>query len=70
MDIDSRTGKRGRDGVKRALQLAQHATASMGRFDEQRPGEPEKKIRGKKRSFRDNLEGHDADKVGTTRTVY
>ena len=61
--MDSRVGKRGREGVKRALQLAQHATASMGRFDDARPGEPEKKMKGKKRSFRDNFEGHDADKV-------
>jgi len=30
-------------------------TVSIHRFDEKRKGEPEKKIRGKKRSFRDNL---------------
>lgn len=47
--------KRGRDGLKQALQLAQHSTASMGRFDELRKGEPELKMKGKKRSFRDNL---------------
>lgn len=49
--------KRGRDGVKQALQLAQHSTASMGRFDELRKGEPVLKMKGKKRSFKDNFEG-------------
>ena len=27
------------------------------RFDEMRKGEPERKIKGKKRSFRDNMDG-------------
>ena len=32
--------KRGKEGVRSALQLAQQSTASMGRFDEMRDGEP------------------------------
>jgi hypothetical protein len=32
------------------------------RFDEMRPSEPDRKMRGKKRSFRDNFESHEADK--------
>ncbi|KAJ1434065.1 ribosome biogenesis regulatory protein-domain-containing protein [Ochromonadaceae sp. CCMP2298] len=47
--------KRGKGGLKNALQLAQHSTASMGRFDELRPGEPARKLTGRKRTFRDNL---------------
>lgn len=47
--------KRGKDGVRSALQMAQHSTASMGRFDEQRMGEPVRKLKGQKRMFRDNL---------------
>ena len=48
--------KRGKEGVSAALQLAQHSTASMGRYDEARKGEPLIKLKGKKRSFRDNSE--------------
>lgn len=33
------------------------------RFDERRPDEPELKIRGKKRSFRDNFESTESDKA-------
>eukprot|EP01034_Spumella_vulgaris_P033995 gene33995-41928_t len=47
--------QRGKAGIKRALQLAQHSTASMGRFDERLAGEPLLKMQGKKRSFRDNI---------------
>jgi regulator of ribosome biosynthesis len=47
--------RRGKGGLKSALQLAQHSTASMGRFDERRPGEPERKMAGRKRTFRDNI---------------
>jgi len=32
LDIASKEGKRGKDGVRRALQLVQHSTASMGRY--------------------------------------
>jgi hypothetical protein len=35
----------------------------MCRYDEMRPDEPERKIRGKKRSFRDNFESTEADKA-------
>lgn len=34
----------------------------MGRFDEMRAGEPARKIRGKKRSFRDNIHDVNDDK--------
>lgn len=54
--------KRGRAGLKTALQLVQHSTASMGRYDEMRPGEPMRKLTGKKRSFRDNIGGGQQDK--------
>jgi regulator of ribosome biosynthesis len=47
--------KRGRDGVMQALQLAQHSTASMGRYDETLKGEPALKLKGRKRAFADNL---------------
>jgi len=33
------------------------------RFDEMRPGEPMRKLSGKKRSFRDNIGGAQQDKV-------
>jgi hypothetical protein len=32
MDMDGGTIKRGKNGLKRALQLVQHSTASMGRY--------------------------------------
>ena len=35
----------------------------MGRYDEMRPGEPARKLTGKKRSFRDNIAGSQQDKV-------
>ena len=35
--------------------MAQYSTASMGRFDESLPGEPTKKLKGKKQSFRSNV---------------
>jgi regulator of ribosome biosynthesis len=56
-------GKRGKEGLRRVLQLAQHSTASMGVFDERLSGEPERKVLGKKRQFRDNLPSTDSDKV-------
>lgn len=31
LDIKEKTAKRGKEGVRRALQLVQHSTASMGR---------------------------------------
>jgi len=53
--------KRGKEGVRRTLQLAQHSTASMGRFDESLPGEPVKKLKGKKQSFRSNVSSNSSD---------
>lgn len=64
IEFNASAGKRGKAGVRKALQLAQHSTASMGRFDEMREGEPERKMSGKKRSFRDNLSA-----VGSEKTV-
>jgi len=55
--------QRGRAGLKTTLQLVQHSTASMGRFDELRPGEPTRKLSGKKRTFRDNIGDTKEDKV-------
>ena len=55
--------KRGKEGLRNALQLVQHSTASMGQFDERREGEPARKIRGKKRSFRDNIVSAEDEKV-------
>lgn len=56
------SGKRGRAGVRQALSLVQHSTASLGRFDPQRQGEPEKKLKGRKRIFRDNNAPVDSEK--------
>jgi regulator of ribosome biosynthesis len=53
--------KRGKEGVRRALQLAQYSTASMGRFDESLPGEPTKKLKGKKQSFRSNVSNNSSE---------
>lgn len=55
LDMVKKGGKRGKEGVRQALQLAQHSTASMGRYDDKRYGEPEKKIKGLKRKFSDNV---------------
>eukprot|EP01035_Chromulina_nebulosa_P017191 gene17191-22710_t len=62
LDVDNSDKKRGKEGLKRTLQLVQHSTQSLGRFDDVREGEPTKKIKGKKRSFRDNLSPVDYDK--------
>lgn len=63
IDVVKREGKRGKDGVRQALQIVQQSTASMGRFDEMRKGEPMKKLKGKKRSFRDNLDDTGSDRA-------
>lgn len=58
MGSGSGKGKlRGKENLQTALQLAQYSTQSLGRFDEARKGEPEKKLKGKKRAFRDNMDG-------------
>jgi len=54
--------KRGKVGVRSALELVQKSTASMGRFDEVRSGEPMMKQRGLKRAFKDNTGLGSADK--------
>ena len=55
IDLINKDKKRGKEGIKQALQLAQHSTASLGRFDEMRKGEPVRKVKGKKQSFRANI---------------
>lgn len=54
IDIEKKVNK-GKDRIRSTLQLVQHSTASLGRFDPKRIGEPERKIKGKKRSFEDNV---------------
>lgn len=56
--VDSKA-KRGKQGVREVLKLTQMSTASMGRFDEMRKGEPAKKMKPVKRSFRDNVSNKD-----------
>jgi len=63
LDLNDSKAKRGKSGVRSALQLVQHSTASMGRYDELRKGEPEKKFKGKKRVFRDNSASVTAEKA-------
>jgi regulator of ribosome biosynthesis len=66
IDIDdskSSSKRRGRDGVRRALELVQHSTQSMGRFDEMRRGEPKRQMQGRKRAFRDNLASLDSERA-------
>ena len=46
--------KKGKAGLKRSLELAQRSTASLGRFNTKRQDEPDIKIKGLKRKFRDN----------------
>jgi regulator of ribosome biosynthesis len=57
INLDSKGGaaKKGKEGVKEALGMAQFSTASMGRYDEYRKDEPAPKLKGKKRAFADNL---------------
>jgi hypothetical protein len=83
VDLDGPAAKRGKVGVRKALQLVQHSTASMGRYeisfmgvhflvierlfthryDDMRKGEPERKIHGKKKLFRDNSAPVTSEKV-------
>ncbi len=44
-----KAGQRGKEGTARALTLAQHSTASMGKFDVRRVGEPGMKRAGGER---------------------
>lgn len=46
--------KRGKSGLKKALELVQTSTASMGRYDEMRPGEPMRKLITKTKKNRHN----------------
>ena len=46
---------KGKAGVRKTLELVQQSTASMGRFDEKRQGEPTQKLSGKKRSYKVNI---------------
>lgn len=62
LELSGKQAKRGKGGVKGALKLAQVSTASMGRFDNYRDGEPERKLTGNKRKFRDNFGALGAEK--------
>lgn len=55
VDLGDNKKKRGKEGLRNALEISQISTASMGRYDEMRKNEPEKKLKGKKRSYRDNF---------------
>mmetsp|Transcript_27878 Transcript_27878/g.28147 ORF Transcript_27878/g.28147 Transcript_27878/m.28147 type:complete len:348 (+) Transcript_27878:233-1276(+) len=59
LELTGEGKRRGKEGLKTALQLVQHSTASMGRYDVMRKGEPDRKIKGKKRSFKENFSGGD-----------
>ena len=45
-------------------------TLLLIRFDERRKLEPERKLKGKKRSFRDNFGNHESEKVSHYTYVY
>jgi regulator of ribosome biosynthesis len=62
INLNNKAMKRGKAGVKEALGMAQFSTASMGRYDEYRKDEPIPKLKGKKRSYVDNLGSIDDDK--------
>lgn len=53
-DLDGKR-KKGKAGVRSTLELVQRSTASMGRYDTARKGEPAIKLKGLKRSFKDNM---------------
>jgi len=75
VDIAQRSGgkqrlqQRGKGGLKQALQLVQQSTASMGRFDEKRPGEPTLRLAGKKRAFRDNVGSSSSEKASMSQQL-
>ena len=52
---DAKKRQRGAQGTAKALALSQRATASLGKFDESRPGEPDRKERGRRRHFSPNV---------------
>ncbi|CAM9265522.1 unnamed protein product [Chrysoparadoxa australica] len=56
VDLDASSGKsskkRGRDGTKAALTMVQQSTASMGKFDSKRDGEPGKRSKKARQSFK------------------
>jgi hypothetical protein len=54
--------KRGKQGLKKSLQLVQNSTQSMGRYDEMRPGEPSRKLITKNKKVRDNMESISSEK--------
>jgi hypothetical protein len=54
--------KRGKQGLKKSLQLVQNSTQSLGRYDEMRPGEPSRKLITKNKKVRDNMESISSEK--------
>jgi len=58
-----RNGKdRGKASTEKALRLTQRSTASLGKFDDHRAGEPEKKKAVTRRKFNDNMRKGDEKK--------
>lgn len=51
-----------KEELKNALQIVQHSSQSLGRFDKARIGEPDKKLSSRKRVFRDNFQNLDNEK--------
>jgi len=58
--------QRGKKNTLGALSMVQQSTASMGKFDEKRESEPERRVTGKRRKFKANIEkgGQQAEKEG------
>jgi len=62
LTMTGKSSKKGKEGVKEALGMAQFSTASMGRYDTFSKDEPKPKMKGKKRAYADNLGSADEDK--------
>mmetsp|Transcript_29199 Transcript_29199/g.38401 ORF Transcript_29199/g.38401 Transcript_29199/m.38401 type:complete len:341 (+) Transcript_29199:67-1089(+) len=65
-DQSNKKAKRGKANTTTALSLVQKSTASMGKFDEKRPDEPNRIIKGKRRNFKPLVQkgGHEVEKEG------
>jgi regulator of ribosome biosynthesis len=48
---DQKVKQRGKDGTAKTLEKVQFSTASMGKFDQMRQGEMERKKKGKRNQF-------------------
>lgn len=65
---DKKLKQKGKEGTKRTLEKVQNSTASMGKFDSKRQGEPERKQTGK-RAKRTPVVGHEATERERSLTV-